>query len=167
MQHFPKAIQALLWTWAYYVICCNGRKCLWKRACFFSMRSLHTLWASQQKRLFISNCRVDADFLKAIDWKWHSWGAGEEPWMETVDSHFHRSPAVSSIAAWPWRGEEGRPCKWCFSRDLRDRAATPICTCAYSFERFHFKSTMKTTIFSLHTFCTHAPVYTNCHHWHS
>lgn len=88
----------------------------------------------KQKRPFISNCRVDADFLKAIDWKWHSWGTGEEPWMETVDSHFHCSPAVSSIAAWPWRGGRGRPCIWCFSWDLRHRAVTPVCTRAYSFQ---------------------------------
>lgn len=78
-----------------------------KCACFFGVRSLYTLWAMQQKSPFISNCRVDADFLKAIDWKWHSWGAGEEASMETVDSYFHRPPAVSCIAAWPWRGGRG------------------------------------------------------------
>lgn len=124
---------------------------------------------SQQKRPFISNCRVDADFLKAIDWKWHSWGAGEEPWMETVDSHFHRSPAVSSIAAWPWRGGRGPSLHMvCFSWDLRHSAVTSIRAWAYSFERFHLKrARWKQPLFSLHTFCTHAPVCTNCHHWHS
>lgn len=111
-----------------------------KRACFFSVRSLYTLWASQQKRLFISNCRVDADFLKAIDWKWHSWGAREEQWMETVDSHFHRSPAVSSIAAWPWRGGRGPSLHMVFFHGhLRYSGVTPICAWAYSLERFHLK----------------------------
>ena len=119
-----------------------------KHACFFSVRSLYTLSASEQKGPFISNCRVDTDFLKAIDWKWHSWRAGKEPWMETVDSHFHRYPAVSSIAAWPWRGREGRPCIWCFSWSLRDSAVTPIHVWGYSFERFHLRwATRKTTEF--------------------
>lgn len=101
----PADIQGSLWTWTYYVIYCKGkRKCLWKT---YNAKSLLTLWASQQKSLFNPNCRVDAYFLKAIDWKWHSWGAAQEPWMETVESHFQPSPAVSTIAAWYWRRGRG------------------------------------------------------------
>lgn len=44
MRLFPKVIQALLWTWTYYVICCNGRKCLWKTCMFLQCRiNIHSM----------------------------------------------------------------------------------------------------------------------------
>lgn len=137
-----------------------------KRACFFSVRSLLTLWASQQKRPFIPNCRVDADFLKAIDWKWHSWGAGEGPWMETVDSHFHRSPAVSSIAAWHWMGGRGPPLHILFIIGFRRQRYDSHKSSAVYFWEASFQRQMN--MFSLYTILfTRVLLFTNYHHWQS
>lgn len=82
---------------AYYVIFCNGRKGLWKTYTFLQLEII-TSW---QKSPFTPNCRVLADFLKAIDWKWCSWGTAEEPWMETEESHFYvLQLGALLLAAW-------------------------------------------------------------------
>lgn len=145
-------------------ILCNslqgGRKCLWKT---YNVSSLLTLWASQQRSLFNPNCRVDAYFLKAIDWKWHSWGAGEEPWMETVDSHFHPSPAVSSIAAWHWRRGRG-PCLHMvfFMVLVRQCLSLPLETEHIVMRGFFSKG--QCTQQRLHRMLPRVLVWSNCHH---
>lgn len=89
---------------AYYVICCNGRKGLWNTYTFLQLEII-TAW---QKSPFTPNCRVLADFLKAIDWKWCSWGTAEEPWMETEESHFYVLQLGALLLA-----------AWCFKRQIQ------------------------------------------------
>ena len=59
------------------------------------------------------------------------------------------------------RGEEGRPCIWCFSWDLSHSAVTlHMCLCSLFLRGFISKGRWKQV---LRTFCTHAPVCSNCH----
>lgn len=81
-----------------------GENACEKHVRFYSVRSLETLSSSQQKKPFISNCRVDPDYLKAIDWEWHSWDVADELWMVTV---FMFASTVLQLCT---RGREGRPC---------------------------------------------------------
>lgn len=161
----PQGTQALLWTWRYYVICCNGRKSSWK-TCMLLQREIiiHTI-AFTTKEAFHFKLRAGCWFPKSYWLKMAQLRSGRAAMNRDSRSSFPPFSSCELYCCLVLMGREGRSCIWRFSWDLTDSAVTPRCAWVYSSERFHVRRAMRTT-FSKNTLCTHAPAYTNCHHRH-
>lgn len=145
-----------------------GEKCLWK-TCMFLQREIiiHTMGFAT-KEAFHFKLQGRCWFPKSYWLKMAQLRSARG--AMNGDSGFSL-PLLSSCELYCCLalkgGKRAVPAYGVFHGDLRYSAVTPICAWAYSLERFHLKRQMKTSVLSLCTFCTHAPVCTNCHHWYS
>lgn len=116
----PKAIQALLWTWTYYVICCNVRKCLWKTCMFLQCEIIIHAMGFTTKEAFHFKLQGRCWFPKSYWLKMAQLRSGRGAMNR--DSGFSLPPLSSCelYCRLALKGGRGRPYIWCVFHGIWD-----------------------------------------------
>lgn len=156
----PKAFQALLWTWAYYVICCNGLKMPLK-TCEFLQREIikHTMGFTTKEAFHFK--------LQGRCWFPQSY------WLETAQLRSRRGamngdsrfslPQFSSCELYcsgPWRGGRGPSLHMVLFHGIWETGPSPSYALLLIFVRCSFRRGDENNL----VFTAHVSVCSNCHH---
>lgn len=162
------AVNAAIWalkkrTWTYYVICCDGRKCLWKTCAFLQCEIIRDTIIVTTKEAFHFQLQGRSWLPKSYWLRVAQLRRGRRAMNgDSFHVRFHCPPAVHSRERGPplHRGFFIGLKKHCWEKTL------------YNLEHIALRAFVlygqkkpPTTKFLLYTFCSHAPVCSNCNHW--